>query len=555
MRKPPFTSHGPMTTPKEKPGFFRRVFGGGSSRSQPQLSNTSTATFAAQPASSAAATTQRLPDIDSIYSQARPRTTPSNSHIVTQIKSSSSSRAQQSGALSEADLQPPVPPILAKKPSSFFRRRKKSVSENTKPPVMALDFTPPKKPLLPAQPSPGVSSLRKVMNPYLEDERAGGKSHETIEQQSHPDVASGERPPGFSPGYRPHKDATVRTVETGSRGDERTPPVSGGEKVKLTHLASPDSPKMKLKLRHGKSTIPSPQEDTFLADSSSCNEDHSGRASPTGHRSYSASGADETRRPSTCPTSSSLNHSSAELEGKSDDKADSDRAAELLFPVPPNIGNATLGTGSPSASASEVDDDGYLVTQPHKQEQATIRKASAGAKRMWLDTTSGEDEDLKLPLEGARSSQKSLDKVSPTTPDPTSPNDVFHSATSLPIVQVDSRDSESMPAIVENCSTHTEPTAADRERALQIFNGNDSSKLKAQAAALIGDVTMSSTRTRKAFMDLFDWTGFNILAAMRDMCSKIVLKAETQQVDRILMSLSERWCECNPYHGFKAVGE
>jgi Sec7-like guanine-nucleotide exchange factor len=42
---------------------------------------------------------------------------------------------------------------------------------------------------------------------------------------------------------------------------------------------------------------------------------------------------------------------------------------------------------------------------------------------------------------------------------------------------------------------------------------------------------------------------------MRDMCSKIVLKAETQQVDRILMSLSERWCESNPNHGFKAVGE
>jgi Sec7-like guanine-nucleotide exchange factor len=56
-------------------------------------------------------------------------------------------------------------------------------------------------------------------------------------------------------------------------------------------------------------------------------------------------------------------------------------------------------------------------------------------------------------------------------------------------------------------------------------------------------------------MDLFDWSGFSILAAMRDMCGKLVLKAETQQVDRILMSLSERWCECNPSHGFKQVGE
>jgi Sec7-like guanine-nucleotide exchange factor len=131
---------------------------------------------------------------------------------------------------------------------------------------------------------------------------------------------------------------------------------------------------------------------------------------------------------------------------------------------------------------------------------------------------------------------------------------VFHSATSLPIVQVESRDSDTMPAIVEDRSMHTEPTDADRERAFQIFNGDDSTILKAQAATILGDVTLSGTRTRKAFMDLFDWTGFNILGAMRDMCGKLVLKAETQQVDRILMSLSERWCECNPNHGFKAVG-
>ena len=79
--------------------------------------------------------------------------------------------------------------------------------------------------------------------------------------------------------------------------------------------------------------------------------------------------------------------------------------------------------------------------------------------------------------------------------------------------------------------------------------------LKSQAAAILGDITLSSARIRRAFVDLFDWTGFTILAAMRDMCGKLVLKAETQQVDRILMSLSERWCECNPSHGFKEVGQ
>lgn len=548
-RKSIFPTQTPAATPKERPGFFRRVFGGSSTKSHPQLSNAASVTNPS-PLDSPASK-QKLPDIDSIYSQARPRTTPSNnSHIASQIKPTSS-RGPQTASQSQKDLQPPVPPILAKKPSSFFRRRKKSVSENTKPPVMALDFTPPPKPVLPAQPSPSVSSLRKVMNPYLnESDRAGDRFFDSREHQPLEDVTNSERPQGFSPGYRPHKDATVRTVKASSRGDDKTPPSSRGEQVKLTHLASPDSPKMKLKVRHGKAAMPSPQEDTFLADSSSCNEDRSGRASPSGERS----GADEARRPSTCPTSSSVNQSLA--EGKSDQRADG--PTELLFPVPPNNfpRKSSIG-GSTTQSASEVEDDGWVITQPPKNDQSTIRKASAAAKRVWLDTTTGDDDtgDLKLPLEGARSSQRSLDKTSPDANSPVSPNDVFHSATSLPIVQVESRDSDTMPSIVEDRSMHTEPTDADRERAFQIYNGDDSSIQKAQAATILGDVTLSGTRTRKAFMDLFDWTGFNILGAMRDMCSKLVLKAETQQVDRILMSLSERWCECNPNHGFKAVGK
>jgi hypothetical protein len=549
-RKGLFPSQTPVTTPKERPGFFRRVFGGSSSKSQQQLSNTPSASYSS-PMESPASVKQSLPDIDSIYSQARPRTTPSNnnsSHIANQIKAMP--KNQQAGSQSQKDTQPPVPPSLAKKPSSFFRRRKKSMSENTKPPVMALDFTPPSKQIPPPQPSPGVSSLRKVMNPYLSDGTRAENPYEPREQSLMEDVTNGEQGRGFSPGYRPHKDATVRTVKSSSRGDDRTPPSSRGDQVMLTHLASPDSPKMKLKVK--KAPKPTPQEDTFLADSSSCNEDRSGRQSPTGERS----GVDETQRPSTCPTASSVHQSGP--EGKSDGRTEG--PTELLFPVPPNRQpprkSSLGGSASQSASEVEVEEEGWVLTQPPKSGLGTssdpTRDPSPAAKRVWLDTTTGEDgsDDLKLPLEGARSSQKSLID----TNSPISPNDVFHSATSLPIVQVESRDSDTMPAIVEDRSMHTEPTDADRERAFQIFNGDDSTILKAQAATILGDVTLSGTRTRKAFMDLFDWTGFNILGAMRDMCGKLVLKAETQQVDRILMSLSERWCECNPNHGFKAVG-
>lgn len=541
-RKGFFPQQTQVATPKERPGFFRRVFGGGSSKSQTQLSNTSSASYSS-PQESPAATKQTMPDIDSIYSQARPRTTPSNqSHITNQLKNMP--KNQQSGAQNQKDQTPSTPAVITKKPSSFFRRRKKSVSENTKPPVMALDFTPPPKPVALPQQSPGVSSLRKVMNPYLnESGRTGDNFYDARDHETTEDSSNNERAQGFSPGYRPHKDATVRTVQKGSRDEDKTPPSSRGDQVMLTHLASPDSPKMKLKLKHGKAAKPVTHEDTFLADSSSCNEDRSGRASPTGERS----GAEETRRPSTCPTPSSVHQFSS--EGKNDQE--DGRRTELLAPAPPSKQTTVSSIGgAASQSATEVEDEGWLRTKPPKS-GPTSRNPSPAAKRVWIDTTAGEDgsDDLKLPLEGARASQKSLLETSPVE----SPNDVFHSATSLPIVQVESRDSDNMPSIVESRSMHNEPTDGERARALQIFTGDDSAAQKAQAAAILGDVTLSSARTRKAFMDLFDWAGFNILGAMRDMCGKIVLKAETQQVDRILMSLSERWCECNPHHGFKAV--
>jgi hypothetical protein len=224
----------------------------------------------------------------------------------------------------------------------------------------------------------------------------------------------------------------------------------------------------------------------------------------------------------------------------------------------------TSDSGAASQPASATEEEDWIVTAP-TQDEKNARGRSPSAKRVWLDTTVTEElpvdcaDSLQLPLEGARSSPEPQEQSVPVTPDVTSPSsekDVFHSATSLPIVHIEIRDSDTtMPSIVEDRSTHPEPTDADRERALKIFNGNESALEKSQAAAVLGDVTLSSTRIRKAFMDLFDWSGFSILAAMRDMCGKLVLKAETQQVDRILMSLSERWCECNPSHGFKQVGE
>ena len=66
--------------------------------------------------------------------------------------------------------------------------------------------------------------------------------------------------------------------------------------------------------------------------------------------------------------------------------------------------------------------------------------------------------------------------------------------------------------------------------------------------------TPAAERARRAYMAFFDWSNTNILSAGRMLCAKLVLKGETQQVDRIVDAVSKRWCECNPNHGFKNAG-
>ncbi|EOD51285.1 putative sec7 domain containing protein [Neofusicoccum parvum UCRNP2] len=106
-----------------------------------------------------------------------------------------------------------------------------------------------------------------------------------------------------------------------------------------------------------------------------------------------------------------------------------------------------------------------------------------------------------------------------------------------------------MPAMVSE-----EPTEEDREKAQQIYDGDESFVTKARAAAWLGEKTLISARCRKAYMEIYEWTGFSILLAMRDLCNRLVLKGETQEVDRVLDSFANRWCECNPNHGFKSSG-
>jgi Sec7-like guanine-nucleotide exchange factor len=99
-----------------------------------------------------------------------------------------------------------------------------------------------------------------------------------------------------------------------------------------------------------------------------------------------------------------------------------------------------------------------------------------------------------------------------------------------------------------------EPTEDERQKAQQIFDGNEDFIQKDRAAAWIGEEGLVRQRTLRAYMDLYVFNEKSVLTSLREICGRLVLRAETQQVDRILVTFSKHWCDCNPNHGFKALG-
>jgi Sec7-like guanine-nucleotide exchange factor len=100
-----------------------------------------------------------------------------------------------------------------------------------------------------------------------------------------------------------------------------------------------------------------------------------------------------------------------------------------------------------------------------------------------------------------------------------------------------------------------DPTEDDRQKAQKIYDGNEDFIQKEKAASWMGEEGPIRQRTLQAYMELYDFTNQSIVQALRQVCGRLVFRAETQQVDRILVAFSKRWCDCNPNHGFKATGK
>lgn len=414
---------------KEKPGFFRRVFGGSSKTTTPDK----TALDQTPP-------TEKTPTKPSMPPNDQPR-------------------------------QDEKHPVVSKKPS-FFRRRKKSIVDHAPPPPLILAPNTLKALDMQGQPSP-ASSLRQVMDPYLGESIPSPTLRTSQDQPDDSPRSFGRRGTGDS--------------DTSFPGD---PPPRNA--ARLTHTADGSAKKDALKNKHSLN-LQNPNNGTFLA-----------AKSPTEASSKSEGQRDGRPRTSPAPRGT-VDHSPYALG--IDDKLPS-KASKNLSPQLETPSTSFLHTSATSSRGS-------------------LRDSAADPN-----------------LSASEISQYHTASNSPLTETPIITTESFHD-----IVE----GSPGKPADDGVEITEDPVTAADRDLAQKLFNDQEEITGDEPAASWLGSV--DRVMVRKAYMGLFNWTNMDILAALRSLCTKIALKGETQQVDRVLDALSSRWCECNPDHGFKAVGK
>ena len=507
--------------PRERPGFFRRVFGSSKNNVAPA---------------------NELLSLDP-YLQGSVR---ANSHGG---YASSHGPNQSVPTPSAKDNVPP--PTLAKKPSSFFRRRKKSVSEHNLPPVLPLhlyshytnDSNDGSADRV-LETSSSLSSLRKIMTPYLSN------------PQQYPDgraaSASYDHDPTELPIDEAQAESTIRLVSTKARAvldpensfsspnlNRRLPPLD--QESAMANLNSDD----KLHVTHSES---------FLNDSSSTETRPVGSSEKAEPIISSATTLSRTTASLPADVASRKEKENVAMASPKDTQGKSVQRVRQP-PASPRDTSFKSDNISLKSVPKRLDSKNWITpanVTPIKK-MASPPGSSSSSRRVWLEPADS-DEDLKklnslsLPLEGAQVSPVSLisDYQSASSTQPAQRASI---GDDVPVSPAQAAGNDSSPV-----TDLTIPTEDDRIQARKVYDGDESLVKHVRAAGWLGDAGPERIRVRRAYMELFEWQNLNILAALRDLCGKLLLKGETQQVDRILDAFSARWCTCNPDHGFKATG-
>lgn len=107
-------------------------------------------------------------------------------------------------------------------------------------------------------------------------------------------------------------------------------------------------------------------------------------------------------------------------------------------------------------------------------------------------------------------------------------------------------ESKPIDPVILQVITNTEA----QNMALDFFHGTANFITTDNYASWMGDEGTLQADTRSAYMELFSWTGKSILGALRDLCDRLYMKGESQQLNRLMESFSNAWFKMNPQNGF-----
>ena len=533
-------SPGSAIQTKERPGFFKRVFGS-SSRNVTPPSNDA---FIQKP----------LPlSRDGARADSR----------AGQISEKQSSAHSLVGSAATDSKELPQVPLNKK--TSFFRRRKKSVSGDAPLPLFPPELQNQSygQHAMVGVDASSASSLRKVMDPYL---NSPGPPHYRRDQLL--DDHAGNDDSAYLAGYAARNESSKRPDTNAYKNVHNSPDILASKHRKVT-LPMRDNPKPRSYTSDDSHNIPG---DSFLHDSSG----NEGKADVDGLSDMPAAKLDkgcseETR----FSESSSRREVIKPLEEKENPKS-------IVANSKVNVKNNTSAQVVPlSTRASNTANITQDVRTPRKVnlkdwntprgspsvDKSPSKSSVQHSPRIFLAPTDSE-EKLAIPSDNPPQLEKSQSSTHISEGDSSlltlKPSGSADNLTREQHEPSKSRANE--PSKDEELALETElsnessfvnvdrPSEADRVQARKIFDGEDSQIDKADVVPWLGEPYSERTRIRRAYMELFDFQNLDILTSLRGLCGRILLKGETQQLDRIIGSFSKRWCQCNPHHGFKATG-
>lgn len=419
----------------------------------------------------------------------------------TSVETAGSRRSTPPSRESHHSTARPTPTqTLTKKTSSFFRRRKHSVTDAEPPPlpmppmVLPTAKLPPKEMIAvkPDKPEPSpITSLRRAMDPFF---------------ASDPDTP----------------DAATPFGAPSPLSQEQTPPASPPRKEKNEAE------------RHRSTRGFSPEyEPSSQAVIRTVDKDSGDDGSNEQHE------VDNPSRQRPEPPTMVRNGSFF-----NDDNSDDEPSARRRPAKAPPVESMDRGLRPNNPSMDRLSAKGSLASM--RQRDGSMARSGATLSPITSRDEGRRESSIALPIQDGDGTFASPRES------------IYQSAVSLPSVKIDGAEAsprlKTAKSFDEPDFVMGEPTEDDMQKAQRIYDGNEDFIQRDKAAAWMGEEGPVRQKTLRAYMDLYDFKEKSIVTSLRQVCNRLVLRGETQQVDRILVAFAQRWCDCNPNHGFKHMG-